>query len=208
MQFNKCVKTGNIHQGYKIMDFIATKVRLGKYMHDAMDSVKVPLDVKFTGFLNNIVYYDYLYNHHVVTEDQNNQLLEIQKLDPANNIVNYNVLFCKLMLDSSMNRKEVQADFQAKIDAFYKTEIPKKTIDALNIEFQFKLLDAIDTIEGTEAQVETIIAKIKAFYNFKDASWQNALKVAYAFARAKDYRYAAGILEPYIKQGIKEKNLT
>jgi outer membrane protein OmpA-like peptidoglycan-associated protein len=206
-QFNKCVKAGNVRQGYKIMDFIATKVRLGKYLPECMEQLQIPFEAKNIGYLNDMVYYDYLYNHHVVLDEHLEQLLKIQKLDPTNSIVNFNVLFSKIKLDTGAGDKTYQEDMQTQIDGFYKTDIPKKTVDGLNIEWQFKLLEAIDTTENSEAARETIIAKIKSFYNFKEATWQNALKLAFAFSRAKDFKFAAGILEPYIKQGIMEKNL-
>jgi hypothetical protein len=103
-----------------------------------------------------------------------------------------------VVADSTIGDKAAQAEMQAKIDELYKTDIPKKVVDGLNIEWQFKILDALDTIEGAEAQRQDCIDKIKSFYDFKNATWQNAVKLAYAFARAKDYKFAAGILEPYL----------
>ncbi|MEO8760620.1 MAG: hypothetical protein ABI388_05460, partial [Bacteroidia bacterium] len=86
-----------------------------------------------------------------------------------------------------------------KIDALYKSDISKTLIDGLNIEWQFKIMDAIDTLDDADAQRQACIDKIKSFYNFKEASKQNSLKLAYAFARAKDYNFASGLLEPYLK---------
>ncbi|HKC68607.1 MAG TPA: hypothetical protein VKG26_10275, partial [Bacteroidia bacterium] len=49
-------------------------------------------------------------------------------------------------------------------------------------------------------QRQACIDKIKSFYNFKEGgSKQNALKLAYAFARGKDYKFASDFLEPYLK---------
>ncbi|MFL5752923.1 MAG: hypothetical protein ACJ76F_05910 [Bacteroidia bacterium] len=199
VQFARAVKSGNFKQAYKIMDYIAKKVRDKQYTAEAWDYLQIPVDAKNAGVMMNKVYYDYVTNGKVVDEDQYAEIKKIQALDGTNNIVNFNALYCKLMLDSTIGDKTAQADMQAKIDAFYKTDVSKKAIDGLNIEWQFKIMDALDTLEGSEAQVEACIDKIKSFYNFKDATWQNALKLAYAFSRAKDYRFAANILEPYVR---------
>jgi len=88
---------------------------------------------------------------------------------------------------------------QLEIDAFYKTKISKKLVDGLNIEWQFKIIESLDTIEDADAQIEACINKIKGFYNFKEASWQNALKLAYVFTRGKDYKFSSTVLEPFLK---------
>lgn len=199
VQFNRAVKAGNYKQAYKIMDFIAKNIRDKKYTEEAWTNLQIPAEAKNAGVLMNQVYYDYVANGKVPDDEQYAAIKKIQALDGGNNIVNFNALYCKLMLDSTIGDKAAQADMQAKIDAFYKTDVSKKAIDGLNIEWQFKIMDAIDTVDGSEAQVEACIEKIKSFYNFKEATWQNALKLAYAFSRAKDYRFAANILEPYVR---------
>ena len=88
---------------------------------------------------------------------------------------------------------------QVEIDALYKSKIEKKLVDGLNIEWQFKIMESLDTVENAEPQIEACITKIKSFYNFKDASWQNALKLAYVFTRGKDYKFSSTMLEPFLK---------
>ena len=88
---------------------------------------------------------------------------------------------------------------QNKIDALYKTDLGKKQVDALNIKWQFRILDALDTVSGAEEQRQLCINRIKSFYNYKEGSKSNALKLAYAFARAKDYYAATEFIEPYLK---------
>jgi hypothetical protein len=61
-------------------------------------------------------------------------------------------------------------------------------------------MESLDTADNADAQIDACIARIKGFYNIKDASWQNALKLSYVFAKSKDYKYAATVLEPYLKK--------
>ncbi|HEY1040628.1 MAG TPA: hypothetical protein VGF30_14540 [Bacteroidia bacterium] len=198
VQFNRAVKSGNNKQAYKIMDFINKKTSSQKYTKDAWDDLQIPQEAKYSGLLMNKIYYDYIDHGHVVDEDQYDEIKKLEKLDPANNIVKFNSLLCKVQLDSTIGDKVAQKDMQDRIDALYKSEIPHNIINALNVEWQFKLMEALDTVDGSEAQIDAIISKIKTFYNFKDGSWQNALKLSYAFCRAKDYKFATSIMEPYI----------
>jgi uncharacterized protein with ParB-like and HNH nuclease domain len=115
-------------------------------------------------------------------------------------------MFCKINLDSTVGNTDHQAEVQRNIDALY-GKIDSSYVNGLNIEWQFKLMEALDTLENSEAQIETCVNRIKGFYNIKDASWQNALKLAYVFGRAKDYKYASTILEPYIAKADVSSNL-
>ncbi len=198
MQFNKAVKNANYTQAYRIMDYISASTHSGKYTAAAWDNIQIPAEAKNAGLLMNKVYYDYLASKKVIADEHFTEIKKIQALDPANNTLNFNVLYCRVKLDSSIGDAAARADMQAKIDALYKTDVPKKHIDALNIEWQFKIMDALDSLEGQEAQIEACIEKIKRFYDYKSGTWENALKLAYAFAHAKDFNYAARVLEPFV----------
>ena len=146
----------------------------------------------------NQIYYEYLINNKVVSDYDFHEIQKLQQLDAANPTINYNLMFCKIQLDSTTPDANAQKDMQNKIDELYKTDIPKKYVDGLNIQWQFKIMDALDTVSGAEEQRQACINRIKSFYNFKEGNKQNALKLAYAFARAKDYAFAATMLEPYL----------
>ncbi len=199
VSFNRAVKAGKFPQAYKIMEYIQAKKMEKKYSEDVMDSLKIPNDVKFVNLMNNKVYYNFLGNSSLVDEDDYAEIKRLEKLDPTNDIVRYNRIYSSIILDSTLGTKDQQAKMQQEIDALYKTKIAKKHVDGLNIEWQFKIMETLDTLDGAEAQIEACINKIKGFYNFKDASWQNALKLAYAFTRGKDYKFSSNILEPFLK---------
>jgi len=198
VSFNRAVKAGNMRQSYRIMDYIANKVLEKKYSEESFEKMVIPNESRFVGLLMNKIYYQYVLNGKVVHDEEYNGVMELLKMDGGNNILKYNALFCRIQADSTLGDKAAQADMQLKIDELYKTDLPKKTIDGLNIEWQFKIMDALDTLDGAEAQREACIEKIKSFYDFKNATWQNAVKLSYAFARAKDFKFAATILEPYL----------
>ncbi len=198
VSFNRAVKAGNTRQAYRIMDYIANKVLEKKYAEESFDKMQIPPESNFAGLQMNKIYYQYLLGGKVVNEEEYNGVMDLLKADGGNTIIKYNSLFCKVQMDSTVGDKATQAEMQLKIDELYKTDLAKNIVDALNIEWQFKIMDALDTLEGADLERQACIDKIKSFYDFKNATWQNAVKLAYAFARAKDFKFAAGILEPYL----------
>lgn len=208
VSFNRAIKANKIPQAYKIMEYAYKQRVAKKYTDDVMDSMKLPdNDPKFVNLLNNKVYYNFMANSSLVDEDDYAELKRLEKLDPTNDIVRYNRIYSSIVLDTTIGTKDQQAKMQQEIDALYKTKIDKKLVNGLNIEWQFKVIEALDTMENAEAQVEACITKIKGFYNFKESTWQNSLKLAYVFTRAKDYKFACTVLEPFLKAPKVDENL-
>jgi outer membrane protein OmpA-like peptidoglycan-associated protein len=207
VSFNRAVKANKMAQAYKIMEYTFGKKLEKKYTEDVLDSMKVPNDAAFINLLNNKVYFNFLGNSSIVDEDDYEELKRLEKLDPTNDIVRYNRLYSSIVLDSTLGTKEQQQKTQQEIDALYKTKIAKKLVDGINIEWQFKIMESLDTMENAEPLIEACITKIKSFYNFKEATWQNALKLAYAFTRGKDYKFSSNVLEPFLKVENVNENL-
>ncbi len=199
VSFIRAIKANKMSQAYKIMEYASTRKIAKKYTEDVLDSFKIPENPKFINLLNNKAYYNYLANSSIVDEDDYAEFKRIEKIDPASDVVRFNRIFCSIKIDSTTGTKEQQAKMQQEIDALYKSKISKKLVDGLNIEWQFKIIESLDTTDGADAQIEACINKIKGFYNFKEASWQNALKLAYVFTRGKDYKFSSTVLEPFLK---------
>jgi hypothetical protein len=196
-KFNQAVKKGDIKQAYKIQYFIGQQQRLKRYSYDLSDKMIVPAEVKYSGILNNQVALHYMQTNSADDEDYAT-LKKLSVLDPANNFIAFNTTVCSVTLDSTIGTDKDQSAMQKRIDAFYKTEIPKKYVDALNVEWQFRIIEAVDTTDAGELVVQACIDKIKSFYNIKESTWPNNLKLSSVFARAKDFRYAAQLLAPFI----------
>lgn len=199
ISFNRAVKANKMSQAYKIMEYASSQKISKKYTEDVLDSFKIPENAQFLNLLNNKAYFNYLANSSIVDEDDYTEFKRLEKIDAANDVVKFNRIFCSIKIDSTIGTKEQQGKMQQEIDALYKSKIKKKLVDGLNIEWQFKIIESLDTIDGAEAQIDACIAKIKGFYNFKEASWQNALKLAYVFTRGKDYKFSSTVLEPFLK---------
>lgn len=199
-KFNQAVKKGDIKQAYKIQYFIGQQQKQKKYSYDLSDRMAIPQEAKYSGLLNNQVVWHYMQNGNFPDDEDYATLKKLSALDPSNNFIAFNTTLCEVSLDSTIGTDKDQAAMQKKIDAFYKTEIPKKYVDALNIEWQFKVIETVDTSAAGEVIVQASIDKIKSFYNIKESTWQSNLKLSYVFARAKDFKYAAQLLAPFINE--------
>jgi hypothetical protein len=196
VSFNRAVKSGNVKQAYKIMEFINRRVGEGKYQPGIYDSLRISEQPKYTGLINNQVYSKFLATQSVEDEDEKT-FDRLLLLEPENPVLQYNKVFCQLRLDSNAGNPEHQARVQETINHLY-GKLDSNHVNALNIEWQFKIMESLDTLPNADALIDACISRIKQFYNIKEATWQNALKLAGVFSRARDYNYAAGLLEPYL----------
>ncbi|MFN6038458.1 MAG: hypothetical protein ACK452_08315, partial [Bacteroidota bacterium] len=207
VKFAQAVKQGNQKQALKIMDYISKKVKAGVYTQDSWDKLDIPFEKKNVPLLMTKKYHEYIHKGKTIDEQDFEDVSKISNLDPSDNFAKYNKIFCKIKVDTSLGDNAAQVAIQSSIDAMYKTDIPKKAIDALNAEWNFKQMDYYDTIEGMEDKVEACVQRIKKFYDFKGTSWENALKLSYVLARSKEYEFAANLLEPFLKAKEVDENL-
>jgi len=209
VSFNRALKNDKVNNAYKMMEFAHQRVMEKKYSPGAIDSLQIPDEPKYLALFNNRVHYRFLANNNSVDEDDYTEIDRLNKIDPSNEILRYNRMYCAIKLDSNIGSTEAQAKMQADIDELYKTKIEKRLLDGLNIEWQFKLIDYYDTSDNPAslAAIDACIERIKSFYDLKGASWQNAQKLASVFSRAKDYRYASTIMEPYVTSDDVDENL-
>lgn len=206
VSFSRALKGKDEKKAYKIMEYVGAKVKEKKYSAGAIDSLEIPNEAKYVNVMNNKVHYRFLANNNMVEDEDQDEIKRLLAMDPNNEILKYNKLYCAIKLDSAIVTSDGQAKMQQEIDELYKTKIEKKYLDGLNIEWQFKLMDVLDTSDSpaSQAAIEACIARIKTFYDIKTASWQNALKLGYVFARAKDFKYASSLLEPYVNERADE----
>ena len=199
-KFNQAVKKSDITQALKIQYYIAQKVREKKYSSKALTQLEIPTDAKFSGLLNNQIVFNYLLRDSIPTADDYEQLKKLAEVDPSNSVVAYNKVYCALYLDTEIGDAKAQAEKQSTIDGLYKKGIPDKFVNALNTEWQFKMISALDTVEGAEPKIQACVNKIKSFFNLKESTKENNLKLAYIFARFRDYKFAASLLADFVKQ--------
>ncbi len=205
VQFNRAVKANKMDQAFKILELIGKRVAAGKYPESVFDSLKIDDTPANAPLINNVVYYRYQKNNSV-DEDDDATFAKLTKVDVNSPVYQYNKIFCELKLDSNAGNADHQAKVQQRIDGLY-GKLDSAFVNGLNIEWQFRIMESLDTLENADAQIDACIARIKGFFNIRDASWQNALKLSYIFSKSKDYRYSATLLEPYLREKDVQENL-
>lgn len=197
-KFNSAAKHGDIKQAEKIQYYIEKNISNKRFKEDVLSKLIIPQQPALSGLMMNQIVYNYFRNNRTVTEEDKTNLKELVKLDSKNTYVKYNYLFSKIHTEPTTDNAKI-TELQSEIDDLYKDlSFPKRYVDGLNTEFQFSIMDALDTLEGSEVQIQHCINKIKSYYDFKKASWQNSLKLAYSFIKHKEFNYSANLLEPFI----------
>ncbi|GAB4450956.1 MAG: hypothetical protein OHK0036_10590 [Bacteroidia bacterium] len=193
----KAVKSNDTSRALKIMEYIYDNIKNNKYPRELLDTIHLQVTKENIPFTNNLIHYKYLLNNDLKEEDAE-VLKKNYEMDNTNPILQYNYLFGKIKTDTALGNKDMQTKIQNEIDNLNKTILDKQLINNLNAEWQFKLIDYYDTIPNSDAQIEACLNKIKSFYNIEESSWQNTVKLANIFARAKMYWEAASLLEPLL----------
>lgn len=198
-KFNSAIREGNIKQATKIQYYIEKNIDNKRFPLDVQNKLIIPNKHEVSGLLMNRIVYDYFRTGRKPTLDHFVALKEILAIDPNNSYLKYNHLFCKIYFEPLVETAQI-TEAQNAIDNMYAiADFPKRYVNLLNTELQFKIMDAMDSIDGSELVVQNCINKIKSYYNYKKANWQNSLKLAYSFMKHKEYSYSADLLEPFIK---------
>jgi hypothetical protein len=205
VSFNRALKKGNQALAQQVLEFITRRIREGRYPVSVLDSLTQDNGAQNVAVSNNIIYQKYSLTNSLDEED----LLVTEKnlkQQPAEPVLQYNTVFCKLKLDSNAGDPAHRNEVQQTIDGLY-GKLDSSLVNGLNIEWQFRILESLDTLPDAAAQVEACISRIKTFYKIRDASWQNALKLSQVFVKARDFAKAASILEPFLKDPKVNENL-
>lgn len=202
---NKAISKNDTKIAYKIQYFLEEAVREKKYPESLLSKVEIPRSTVNSGLLNNQIVYGYLRNGKKFTDKELTDFTDLAKLDLVNPTVKFNHVLATLKTSELKAEKNFFDQLQVEVNSLYNSTINKKKVDALNTELQFKFMEAYDTMPNNSAVMETCMNRIKSFYNYKEeGSWENSLKLAYAFSQFYDFRFATSILEPFItKQGAK-----
>ncbi len=197
--FVKAIKRGDIDQAISIQRFAMNKVLSGMYEPEPLLKVTIPNEAKFAPLLLNRLWLNKQMQGDSINQEDYNKIKNFVNMAPENECILYNGLYCNIKLGTIDNIKQIDS-LQKKIDGLYSSKINKKAIDGLNLEFQFKVIGRMDTTEVQNPIVLKSIEKMKKIFNLEESSWQNALKLSSAFAKKKDYAFAAKLLEPFIYQ--------
>ncbi|RKX18674.1 MAG: hypothetical protein DRP35_08895, partial [Candidatus Zixiibacteriota bacterium] len=199
-RFNKAVKNNNKELALSIQKFIFKKVLADEYDSLAVSNQEIPMNSGMAGLYMNKLWLQKYVRSDFLDESYCKKIDALSHLVPDNYYLKFNSIYCKIHNKLSYADETEIIEYQRLIDALYETSMSKETIDLLNLEFQINVIQAIDTTDTPTPLVKEKLQKIKEIANIDQTNddWQNAMKLSYIFVQAKDFDFAAKILEPFI----------
>lgn len=199
-RFNKAVKNNDKITALAIQKYIFKKVISEKYDTTAVSMQEIPMNESMAGIYMNKLWLEKYIRADVLDDSYSEKIESLSKLVPGNAYLKFNSLYCKIHDKLSYKDETEISDYQEKINSLYETTLSKETVDLLNIEFQVNVIQSIDSTDIPSELVLEKIQKIKDISNIDENNddWQSAMKLSYIFVQAKDFEYAAKILEPFI----------
>ncbi|MBN2668255.1 MAG: hypothetical protein JXR60_03415 [Bacteroidales bacterium] len=198
-RFNKAVKASDREKALQIQKFIFKKVLSGEYDKEAVTGQEIPESAQFAGIMMNKIWL----LKYLKLEESDGEICEkvhtLFQLDSSNPYLFFNDVFCDVKEADLADEKRVN-DIRQRIDKLYETNLPEKTVDALNLEYLFSVIEAVDTVPETPELAVISLQKIKDLVDIQEMNWKNALKLSYLFIEHNDFNYSAKLLEPFIPE--------
>ncbi len=201
----KAIKSGNSAQGTRILDFMSKRITEGKYKAEILDTAVIPANPELVALANNKLFHQYQLRQQL-DEDDLNTLDGLLKLKPEDPTLLYNSMFCKIKLDTLATISEHQKIMQFAVTSL-NGKMDSSLVSQLHIEWQFKIMESSDTLPDANLITEACMERIRGYYNIKEASPQNSLKLYEVYCRIHDYANAASTLETYLKSADVADNL-
>jgi len=197
-RFNKAVKNSDRIKALSIQKYIFKKVLSKEYDAKAVNDQVIPDNsADFAGILMN-KYWLQKYLGLISMEDSLCEKMHVlYKLDSSNPYLLFNDVYCDIEKTNLADEKRVN-DIRQRMDDLYETNIPEQTVDALNLEYLFGVIEAVDTVPETPQLALESLDKIKEIVDIDEMNWKNALKLSYLFIEHNDYNYSAKLLEPFL----------
>lgn len=198
-QLKKAIDAKDGAKALKIQQYAFRRILDKKYDAAPFLSMQIPSNPNFTSLIINQLYLDnYLNAGGELTPAIKAKFEELYKKSPDNGFAAFNKYMYDVKFGDLKDEKQIR-ETQKGIDNLYTTKIPQKYNDALNLEYQFKIMGYFDTVDNKNPMIQESMDRIKKIFNVEGASWQNALKLGYIFAANNDLKYTTKILAPYLE---------
>jgi hypothetical protein len=204
-KFNNAMANKNKGLAMAIENYMIDQMEKGNYSADLLSEMNIPTKKEFQTLLNNRLYMQY-YDETKMTPSIAKRMTTVYNLNPANQPLLFNITVCDVFQTPIRSAADI-TKIQANIDKLYAIPgISREKVNSLNMEFQLKIINYLDTVPvttETAALSAATFAKIKEIRNPKMDSWQNAYKLASYFVKKHDYTYALSLMDPFLD----EKNI-
>jgi uncharacterized protein YkwD len=206
-QLKKAIEAKDGAEALRIQRFAIRRVEEGKYDPSQLINMAVPLEAPFVSLIVNQVYLDNKFNNEGDLDESLLPIFEdLFETAPENDFAAFNKYMLDVKFGNMVSTEEINKT-QAGINALYNSKISKQFVDAINLEFQFALIEFYDSLEAEDPAlvedsevVEKSLETIKKIFNIEGASWQNALKLGYIFMDYNDLEFATEIMSPFLEE--------
>ncbi len=199
-QYKKAIVAKNSALALSIQKYIIRQILNKRYDPNQLLAVSVSDQPPFASLLVNDIFVDDITNQmDTISTDIQKKFDDLDKTMGSNDYVHFNKVLCDVKLSDVGDDKSIN-DVQTKINGLYSTKAPQNLCDNLNLEFQFKIMEKLDTLpEGTpNPPVDAALERVKKIYNVTGSNWQDALKLAYVFNKHNDLNFSMKLLSPFI----------
>ncbi|HOY38966.1 MAG: hypothetical protein KBB11_02125 [Bacteroidales bacterium] len=197
-QFNKEVAAERYDKALAIQKYIFKRVVEGRYNSKAVSGMVIPNIKPCVGLNMNKICLERIVANEPVDSTYLERIEDLQTMDGENIYVRYNDIYCEVML-SNMDNTNVVEELQGRIDNLYSIFPNKMTVDLLNIELQYQIMEVYkDSLGFDNPVVIAGLNKIKQIVGATAINWENALKMAGIFINHYDYEYAYQLLWPWV----------
>lgn len=215
-QYKKALDKKDYPKALSIQKYIVDQIMSKKYAAADFLAITIPTDAPKSASLNayasllvNTMFIDNHFNHaDSITTTLQSKFDAMAKTYPNNDFVVYNK-YMSFVKAGTITDKKQTTDIQNNINMLYNKQIPQNMNDALNLEFQFKILAKVDTLDPgvPNADAQACMDRIKKIFNLEESNWQNSLQLAYIFQKHGDLAYSMKLLEPYVTDETPNEDL-
>lgn len=196
-RFNKAVQNSDRIKALSIQKYIFKKVLKGEYGAESVNGQSIPEGSLYAGLMMNKYWLQKYLDILSIDGDMCEKVHALYQIDESNPYLFFNDVFCDVKSTNLADEKRVN-DIRQRMDDLYETNLSEQTIDALNLEYLFGVIEAIDTVPETPKLAVESLEKIKELVDIEEMNWKNALKLSYLFIEHHDYNYSAKLLEPFL----------
>ncbi|MEI7803151.1 MAG: hypothetical protein WCI97_10925, partial [Bacteroidota bacterium] len=198
--YKKALDKKDVQQANRISRYIVEKIVEGKYDAQPFLDVDLKQEPTYANLNINKMFIEARVNHEdSIYPELVKKLEEMNKTMSGNDFVAWNNTMAFVKTGTIVQNKEITTT-QSTVNGLYNGVIPQKMNDVLNLEWQFKVIEKVDTLDANTPNptLQASMDRIKKIFNLEQSNWENSLKLAYIFEKHNDLAYSMKLLAPYV----------
>ena len=199
-KFNKSIQKEDYLLAFSIQRYMIRKYLAKEYTGKFIRQMNIPKQKECAAMLNNKIWLECRMKKKQPDEEQCGLIKQIYGWEKKNTVFFYNSLICD-MTNTEFTSMEQINNMQTTIDELYNNpKLTKDMVKALDLELQFRALNALDSIDPTGTASAKCYDRIKTIIDINDANWKSAYKLANLFLKHGDYNYSGKLMETYLNE--------